>query len=280
MASASNPISYPLDVGALQTRVIEAGDGPRTVLFLHGAGARADRWTPTVARLGGSKYRCIAVDFPGHGFATKGPAPDYSVSGFTSFVQALIAKLDLDNPAIVGTSLGGHVAASLALRSARRVRGLVLVGAVGLIPLDSKQAQSIAVGLSLTKREEIAMKLRFVLRDQSLITEALIEEEWRINTSRGAAAGFEVFSKYWIEAHHSHLVGPQLAASCASLPLRLIWGADDRSTPLEMGKSAADLLTGGELHVIPDAGHAPYLDAPDLFDAVLMPFLGGLPWDS
>lgn len=271
-------IAYPLDVGELQTRVIEAGNGPRSVLLLHGAGARADRWAHTAARLGGSRYRFIAVDFPGHGFATKGEAPDYSVAGFTAFTYALLDALGLDKPAIVGTSMGGHVAACLALKAPGRVNGLALVGAVGLTSLDPALARLISAGLPRTGREEIAAKLPFVLRNSSLVTESLIEEEWRVNTSRGALEGFKIFSRYWIEQHDAELVGQRLADSKLSPPIRLIWGAEDRMTPLAMGQAAADLLTGGELHVIQGGGHAPYLDAPEAFDAALLPFLEELPW--
>jgi pimeloyl-ACP methyl ester carboxylesterase len=64
------PIAYPLEVGGAVTRIIEAGQGP-VILFIHGLGARADRWTAMVEMLADAGYRAITFDLPGHGFASK-----------------------------------------------------------------------------------------------------------------------------------------------------------------------------------------------------------------
>lgn len=273
-------IAYPLQLGSVQTRVLDAGTSDRHVLFLHGAGARADRWAPTLTRFAALGYRCVAIDFPGHGFASKGTTPDYSVPGFADLIPIVIERLGLSRPAIVGTSMGGHVAAVHAVRRPETVRGLALVGAVGLTPLTPEQEQLIALSLTATTREQVAMKLRIVLRDQRLVTEALIEEEWRINTSCGASEGFAALADYWRTRHAGDLIGETLARGQAGRPITLIWGAEDRSTPLAMGEAAAALLTNGALSVLPGGGHAPYLDVPDAFDAALKPFLAALDWDT
>ncbi len=271
-------ISFPLDIGDIQTRVLRSGRGQRHVLFLHGAGARADRWADTAQALDPDLYSAYAIDFPGHGFATKGDIPAYSVTGYAAFVRAVMGALDLARPAVVGTSMGAHVASWLACEEPEEVNGLCLVGAVGLTPLDKTLSEMIAGSLLALDREHIAMKLRVVLKNHALVTDEFIEEEWRINNSAGAHEGFAMLVAYWREALPNDVIGDRLAAMKHTLPIRLIWGSEDRSSPPAMGHAAAALLTDGRLHMVPGAGHAPYLDAPEAFNAVLHPFLEALSW--
>ena len=60
-------ISYPLEAGGVQTRVLECGTGGDTVVFMHGVGARADRWRSNLGPFAEAGYRCLAIDLPGHG---------------------------------------------------------------------------------------------------------------------------------------------------------------------------------------------------------------------
>src|SRR6185503_9046586 len=104
-------IQYPLAAAGTMTRVLEAGAGDDVVLFVHGLGARADRWRGTIERVAAAGFRCIAFDLPGHGFAGKGGDFPYGVPAFGRFLSAVLDALGLDRVFIVGTSLGGHVGA-------------------------------------------------------------------------------------------------------------------------------------------------------------------------
>jgi pimeloyl-ACP methyl ester carboxylesterase len=72
-------ISYPMRAGTVVTRVLQAGSG-EPVVFVHGTGGRAERWSrnlDAIARTGRTAY---AIDLPGHGFADKGPGVACSVA--------------------------------------------------------------------------------------------------------------------------------------------------------------------------------------------------------
>src|SRR4029079_1629118 len=107
-------ISYPLRVGTLDTRVIEAGGSGQTIVLVHGTGGRADRWSRNVDALAKAGHRVVAFDLPGHGFASKGAGIDCSVPGYRKFLAAFLDEMKIDKAVIVGTSLGGHVVASFA----------------------------------------------------------------------------------------------------------------------------------------------------------------------
>lgn len=265
-------IQYPLGVGSSVTRVLEAGSGDRAVVFLHGLGARADRWRESVARFAAAGWHAYAFDFPGHGLATKTDRDALSMPGFAQVLASLMDALDLETAALVGTSLGGHVAAYFTCSAPQRVDALVLVGAVGLTPLGQAAGNAIRDNVSATDRASIEQKLRFVLAHHELITPALLEEEFRINNSPGAARALRRLGDYIAERLDEDTVGQRLAQLRHRVPMQLLWGALDQAVPLSLGQAASELLSL-ELCVIATAGHAPYLECPEPFDREVMPFL-------
>ena len=267
-------IEYPLGVSGLLTRVIEAGTGDRPVLFVHGLGARADRWRRNLEVFAASGYRAIAVDLPGHGFASKHHDFDYSVPGFAAFVREVMAALDLRSAIFVGTSLGGHVSAHLACQNPASVPALVLVGTLGLAPIGPEAGAAIRDSVRATGRDDIENKLRFVLCDRAAITPEWIEEEWRINNSPGAAEAFVRLGDYIAAGIDEHRVGAKLAAVAGDMPLLLVWGAEDRAVPPSVGHQGKKLL-GGEVRlcVLEPAGHLPYFEQARAFNHEVLSFL-------
>ncbi len=263
---------YPLGVGDLTTRVLEVGDGDRHVVCLHGAGSRADRWRGVLDRFVGAGLHVIVPDLPGHGLASKPAGYPYGAPAFADVVEGVLDELVGDRPvAIVGTSLGGHVAGLVALRRPEQVLGLVLVGAVGLVPRgpgDRPAGRPVASSDAVATRA----KLELLVHDPSLVDDAWVEEEHRVNSSPGASEALAALATHSIEHEHEHLVGPGLAGS--DVPILLCWGDRDRWVPPRLGLAAAELL--GERAgwaEIPDAGHAPYFERPDAFADVVVPFL-------
>lgn len=267
-------IAYPLGVGATRTRALEAGSGA-AVLFIHGLGARADRWRRNLDALAVLGYRCVALDLPGHGFADKGDGFPYGVPGYAQFVHECMRSLEISQAAIVGTSLGGHIGAYLACQRPEAVSALVLVGTVGLAPLGAEVRGQIADNIGDTSREGITRKLRYVLADHSLITREWIEEEYRINNSPGAGQAFARLASYFRDdaGIDRDTVGDRLASSSGRVPLLLVWGKADTVVPVAAGEKGAASL-GVPLVTLEGVGHLPYLERADQFNRVVGAFLG------
>lgn len=268
-------ISYPASAGGTLTRVLEAGAGEDVVLFLHGVSARADRWRRNLAPVAAAGYRCIALDLPGHGFAQKGALFPYSVGGYAEFVGRFLADQKIARAHIVGTSLGAHIAATVACRHREMVRSLVLVGATGLFPIGPDASRKIAGRILERDRAGIKNKLAIVMHDASHITTEMVDEEWAINNSPGTDEAFAKLAEYFRDRLDADVVGDKLAALCGTLPMILVWGAEDRSVPLAIGQKAQRLLSGTPLRVISGAAHAPYFESPEAFNDILTDFIGG-----
>lgn len=268
-------IQYPLGVDGVLTRVLEAGAGDRTMLLVHGVGARADRWRQNLEGLASAGYHPYAIDLPGHGLAQKGPDIPGTVPEYARFARRMLDDLGAGEVYLVGTSLGGHVCATAACDMAERVAGLVLVGTVGITPIGAERRQRTQSIVGETSWEAVGGKLRVVLHDEALATEELHREEFRINNSPGAAESFERIAAYFGNDLDDDAVGDRLAAVADAFPVLIVWGREDVGFPLELGEAARAKLPGSRLAVMDDAAHAPYFERPEAFNRIVTDFLAG-----
>lgn len=268
-------ISYPLRVSTMNTRVIEAGSAGQPIVLVHGTGGRADRWTRNVDALAVAGHRVVAFDLPGHGFASKGSGLDCSVPGYRKFLADFLDEMKIDKPVIVGTSLGGHVAASFACEHPDRVSGVVLSGSMGLVPLGAEARGRVEAGANNQTYEGVKGKLARVIFDPALVTQEFIDEEFRINNSAGSKESFATLGRYIGQKLDDDVVGERLAKLTPTLPTLLLWGAEDKTVPLAVGEAAAKLLPGSRLVVLQKAAHTSYYERAGDFNAVLLDFLAG-----
>jgi pimeloyl-ACP methyl ester carboxylesterase len=256
------------------TRVLETGPGGVPLVFLHGVGARADRWRRAMRHFAAKGRHCLAFDFPGHGLAGKPADFDYSVAGYASFTQELLNTLGIGEVVVVGTSLGGHVAGEVAVRRAPETRALVLVGTMGLLPVGQATLDTLADNVQNRSRAGIAAKLDRLLIDKTLITDGWIDEEFHINNSPGADQAFAALADYFRTRISADTIADALRQLVDEVPTLLVWGAEDVMIPAELAGPAQAALGGKvPLFMIPRTGHAPYLEAAEEFVAHVNAFL-------
>ena len=269
-------IQYPLGAAGALTRVLEAGRGDRTMLLVHGVGARADRWRLNLDAFAEAGYHAYAIDLPGHGLAEKGDRFDHSVPNYAAFARAVLDEVGAAGQVyLVGTSLGGHVLATVACEMPERLAGLVMVGTLGMAPIGPEARARTAGLIGDTTPEMVDRKLHSVIHDDSLVTAELHREEVRINNSPGAAEGFERVADYFAHRIDDDVVGERLAALSGRFPVLLVWGREDLGFPLSMGEAAHEMLGGSRLAIMDDAAHAPYFERPDAFNAIVTQFFAG-----
>jgi 2-hydroxy-6-oxonona-2,4-dienedioate hydrolase len=254
--------------------VLEAGEGPETLVLLHGLGARADRWRRNIEAFAREGYRVFALDFPGHGFSEKSTRVEHSVPSYARLVGSFVRGVSgTGSTTLIGTSLGGHVAATAALDDPSAYRGVVLVGPVGLWELGADARAAIAASIVDTSVAGIARKLDGVLHDAARATADWIREEHMINSSPGAADALAAIARYFAEDVDDDALGDErLRTLTAAVPTLFVWGEDDRIIPLSLADRVEQLLAT-EVVRIPEAGHLPYLENPPAFDAAVLAFL-------
>jgi 2-hydroxy-6-oxonona-2,4-dienedioate hydrolase len=263
-------LQYPLGVDGTVTRVLEVGTGDDVLLCLHGAGSRADRWRPALPLLAAAGFRVLAVDFPGHGLAERQPGYRHGTPAYTRAVGELLDALDLGRVSVLGTSLGGHVAATLALARPEVVRSTVLIGAVGLVPPEP-EAEDAGSPIVDTSEAGTRAKLRFLVHDQTLVTDEWVREETLIGNAPGTTEARAELARYLAHDMSGDVVGTEYAA--LDLPTMLCWGAQDVWIPTTVGEATAKVVPHAEYVELEGAGHAPYFERPEAFTELVLPFL-------
>lgn len=264
----STPIQYPLEVGGITTRVLECGSGNENIVCLHGAGSRADRWARNLMPLAEQGYHLYAIDFPGHGLAQKTADIECSAPAFAEFVASFIKMIG--NPiTIFGTSLGGMVAGTVACNYPELIKASVIVGAPGFAEMPPAPSGGISKGDVEGMRE----KLEFLVYDNVLVTNQLVAEETRMNSSPEAKAILKKLTNYIADGVRKDFIGENYAK--LNLPTLLVWGENDKWVPLKVGLDSQKALGGAPLVIMSEAAHAPYFERPTEFNEVVGSFLQG-----
>ncbi len=189
-----------------------------------------------------------------------------SVGGLAKYVHKFFEALDLKGVHLVGNSLGGHVALVYILKHTDRVRSLILTGSSGLFENG--------MGDSYPKRGDydyIKKKTEMTFYDPAVATKELVDEVFSITNNRLKVIKIIALAKSAIRNN----LGEEL--SKITLPTLLVWGNNDIVTPPFVGEEFKRLISNSELYFIDKCGHAPMMEVPTEFNAILEKFLQKFP---
>src|SRR5713101_2527929 len=241
-------------------RLMRGGSGP-PVLFLHGSGG-APSWLPFMARLA-TKFDVIVPGHPGFG-QSETPIWLDTVSDLANFYLDFLDQLDLNGVHLVGHSLGGWIAADLAVRNSSRLASLVLIGSGGIHVMGVEQVDTF-----LSNDEQ---RVRDLFHDQKLADEA-IASSLRPEFEDVALKNRTITAKLvWQPRSHD----PQLQKWLhrINVPTLLIWGDHDRLFPKEYAFAYERLIPGSRAVIIADCGHLPHVEKAEACAAELEAFIG------
>jgi pimeloyl-ACP methyl ester carboxylesterase len=247
-----------LDVRGTRIRVLRSGSGA-PLIFLHGASGHVG-WLPFLERLS-QRFDVIAPEHPGFGVSDDPPWLDRP-SDLAYFYLDLIGALKLDRVHLMGTSLGGWIAAELAVRNTSRLASLTLICAVGILANDGAPMDD----MFRMSAEENARRFYF---DPDRVRR-------RLNGLASADPGMLVRNRSTVvRLAYPHFVNPELGKWLhrVDVPSLLVWGANDGLVPPRFGEAYRDRIPGSTLVAIPQAGHAPFDEQPDAFLAAFDDFL-------
>ena len=260
-------------VDGTRLRIVDSGRaGATPVVFIHDFGASMYSWRKTLLPLAAAGYRVIAFDNRGFGFSDR-PAHGYSNAAYARLVVALLDSLRISSAVLVGHSMGGAIAAEVALAHPDRVRGLVLIDAAGYgvrWPGVLKAARSRLVGAIATRfrsRWITGRILRSTYADPSKVTEADVDQYYApVPESDYGRALRGVLREFTFDT----LVG---RLGSLQTPTLVIWGDGDRWIPLRDGSRLAKELPRGVFVILPRTGHAAAEESADEVNRLLIDFL-------
>lgn len=246
-----------IEVRGTRVRVLRGGSGT-PLIFLHGASGHVG-WLPFLDRLS-ERFDVIAPEHPGFG-ASDDPTWLDRPSDLAYFYLDLFETLKLNHIHLMGTSLGGWIAAELAVRNTSRLASLTLVCAVGIKP-DGDPIDD----LFRISAEENARRFYFDSEHARRRIELLATADPRTAArNRGAV----------VRLAYPNFSNPDLAKWLHRINIStlLIWGANDGLVPVRFGDTYRRLIPNSNLVVIPEAGHAPFEEQPERFLAAFTDFV-------
>ena len=233
-----------ITVNGCSVEMLRGGKG-ETLLFLHGAGG-IKAWTPYLEELA-KRFSVLAPSHPGFGRSDT-PAWLDNMSDMTFFYLDLIEQLDLRDIHLVGNSLGGWLAAEIAVRNADRFRTLTLVSPAGL--------RVIGVPMGDIFMWSAEQRVRNTMYDQRLAEERLAmpisEEEAEINLKNH----FTTAKLAWSPRFHNPDLEKWLHR--IRVPTMIMWGDSDKIFPPAHGEAYHVGIPGSRLRIIPQCGHLPH----------------------
>jgi pimeloyl-ACP methyl ester carboxylesterase len=274
-------LQRPLDLLGRRVNVLDTGGSGPPLLFLHGWSSNWQIFLLNIAAFMGT-HRCIAVDLPGFG-ASEMPSEPISIQGYAKTVDAMCDALDVDRVSVVGNSMGGFIGAELALSFGTRVDRLVLVSAAGLSTEHLAPGPSLALarlvvaGLPYAQRFDSAVvrrprlrraAMQYVLRYPEKLSVPLAQELVLSAGKPGVVPALKALLEYSFRERLSQI----------DVPVLIVWGANDMLVPVGDARRYQELIGPNARRVVfEDTGHAPMLERPSRFNALLSEFLAGDP---
>jgi pimeloyl-ACP methyl ester carboxylesterase len=255
-----------LPAGDTRLRALRTGAGDTTLLLLHGYGESLLAWRGVIAPLR-RRFSVVAVDLPGSGLSEK-PSGSYALGQMVARLNQAMTAWISGPVVLIGHSMGGEIAAALAIERPDRVIATVLIApagyGLGLGLTDepfSGQQQSLA-SWSLEARE-----LLVPVEDDDWIADPpdLTEAAGSDSAARRASEAFlRDFDFTALRDRFHELTQPTL----------LIWGGLDPLIPIELGRKIEADLPDVRFVEIGNSWHRPHVEQPERVAREILDFLG------
>jgi pimeloyl-ACP methyl ester carboxylesterase len=230
-------------------------DGKKALVFLHGWRSRGLVWKDVADKINNQEFAVYMLDLPGFGSSPK-PRNPFSVGDYADVVAEFIKKLKLNNVILIGHSFGGRVAIKLLAMYPDSAEKLVLVDSAGVGVGKIREASFLA------KIAKPFFKPNFMQGLKKKIYKKIGAEDYVATPQLK-----ETFLK---------VINEDLSGQLAQIdkPTLIVWGKDDKETPLESGKIINGKIKNSKLVVLENAGHFSFLDKPKEFFGELVKFIG------
>ncbi|MEK7597211.1 MAG: alpha/beta hydrolase [Patescibacteria group bacterium] len=227
----------------------------KTLVFLHGWGVDSKFWFSLIPELINKNYSLYFLDLPGFG-QSQVPNTVYDVDDYKKIVYEFIKKLGLKSINLIGHSFGGRIALKIAADNPEFLEKVILIGAAGIIH-DSRKKKILTI---ISKFIKPIFKPGFMqpLRKKFYI---LIGSEYLENIKLS-----KIFTKVVMED-----LSPFF--SRIKKQVLIIWGGNDKITPLDDGKMMNKIIPKSKLIVFEKAGHFSFVDQPEEFIKELIKFI-------
>jgi pimeloyl-ACP methyl ester carboxylesterase len=267
---------HAIRIGGQDISYLESHGGGRPVVFVHGNSCSARTWRPLLDGPFGGRFRCLALDLPGHGHSAR--AADharYSLPGYAAILAGFAESLNAAHAVVVGWSLGGHIALEAA-PAMPAVSGFVIFGtppvrsasqlSQGFLPIPAT-----GVGFTEVVSEDAARSFAacFTAPGSTLPLDEFVAD---ILATDGAAR-----ASMFASVRDGRFADQLAIIARMRQPLAILHGEGEQLANLDYIKGlTVPSLWRGQVQLIAGAGHAPHRETPVQFAELLEQFIADL----
>lgn len=253
----------------------------KNILFIHGLGSSSDRWLDIPDALSRYFHPIVAVDLIGFGGSDKPVTVDYTIEYFSKFIRDFVDckqiwRNDKDSDdddgrktIIVGHSLGGYIAAKVAIEDQDLIEKLVLIDSSGMLREPTpllEQYLNVALNPSF---ENVKYVFEQMLGNPALLHPMIVEAFIKRINLPGAKyafkSAFENSTKKYFESSELQRI--------ENIPALIICGAADKLIPVAHSKRFNKILKRSQLQIVENTGHAPFAEKPSMVFDIMRIFL-------
>lgn len=238
-------------------------------------------WEKQVAALS-TRYRLYIPDLLGFGYSDR-PKVDYTPSVFVDMIRQFMDQLGVGRASLIGNSMGGGIAWAFALAYPERVDKLVLIDSIPPQVVPAVRNRFLRwflairhvpllpyLAVALRTRGMVRTALAQIVYDERLITDVIVERQYRISRIAGTARVVASTVRHADEVSRYATALERLLK-----PTLIIWGERDDLFPVEVGRQLHASIRDSTLVVIKDSGHMPMWETPDQTNRAILEFLDG-----
>ncbi len=246
-------------VNGLMTNYLKAGQGRKVVVLLHGWGDSATTFSGLAKKLEG--YTVLVPDLPGFG-GTEMPPKAWGVDEYANFVTAWLKKIGQKEVyAIIGHSNGGAIS-------------------IGLLASDKLKAGKLILLASSGIRDIYKMR-RMLLKGSAKIAKLPLKlipsgARQKIKGRAYRTIGSDSMLLPEMEPSYRRMILKDMQADATKIksPTLLIYGRDDKVTPVKYGQLFAEAIPNSKLEIVDGAGHMLHQEANLEVSKLIEDFLG------
>ncbi|BAN26952.1 acetoin dehydrogenase dihydrolipoyllysine-residue acetyltransferase subunit [Caballeronia insecticola] len=258
-----------VDVDGIRVRYATRGGGDAgqsAVLFIHGFGGDLDNWLFNLDALA-EKHRVFALDLPGHGQSTP-KVPGTTLAALAGFVAKFMDAVQLDKAHLVGHSMGGGIAAQLAVDQPERVQSVALISPAGLgDEVNNAYTEGFVTAES---RRELKPVVELLFANPELVSRQMLDDLLKYKRLDGVSDALTSLNGgLFAGGKQSARPGDGLGAS--GKPVLVIWGARDQIIPVAHAENAPK---GATVRVFDDAGHMSQMEKANDVNSLLKAHIG------
>jgi pimeloyl-ACP methyl ester carboxylesterase len=260
---AVSPQDYVTVAGiTLHVRDTGAKNAP-AVILLHGFGSSLQTWEPW-AKVLEARYRVIRFDLPGFGLTGPDPTGDYSDARSLQVLLALMDRLAIARADLIGNSIGGRIAFEFAARYQARVDRLVLISPDGFA----------SPGFEYGRKPDVPAMIQLM---RFALPKAMLRANLLPAYGNPAALSDAVLQRYYdmmrapgvrgamiARMQQTVLENPEPILKQVQAPTLLLWGRKDGMIPFANSADYLRLMPNATLTALPELGHVPQEEAPDV----------------